>query len=100
MPRIEKLTLSKAARLSTPGRYSDGGGLYLQVTKRLTKSWIFRYQRQNIEHYMGLGPFCATSLKKARQAASSARALLAQACDPLQARLAAADQRKVTTANR
>jgi hypothetical protein len=35
---IEKLTALKVARLSKPGRYADGKGLYLQITKALVKS--------------------------------------------------------------
>jgi integrase len=89
MSGIEKLTASKLTRLSAPGRYGDGGGLYLQITKRLTKSWIFRYQRHGTEHYMGLGPLYAVNLKEARAAARSARAALARGGDPLQARAAA-----------
>jgi hypothetical protein len=27
------------------GRYGDGGGLFLQVSKWGTKAWIFRYER-------------------------------------------------------
>ena len=34
-------TAVKAAR--TPGRYGDGGGLWLQVGKGSSKSWLFRY---------------------------------------------------------
>ena len=89
MSGIEKLTTSKLARILKPGRYGDGGGLYLQVTKRLTKSWIFRYQRRGVEHYMGLGSLHTLDLKEARKAARSARAALAQGNDPLQARAAA-----------
>ncbi|MFU8789854.1 MAG: hypothetical protein ACNA7G_12555 [Methylobacter sp.] len=29
----------------TPGYFSDGGGLYLRVTKSLSKSWAFYYKR-------------------------------------------------------
>ncbi|MDR2260329.1 MAG: Arm DNA-binding domain-containing protein, partial [Azoarcus sp.] len=88
MRGIEKLSVPKLARLSMPGRYGDGGGLYLQITKRLTKSWIFRYQRHGVEHYMGLGPLGAVGLDEARAAAREARALLARGDDPLRARAA------------
>jgi hypothetical protein len=27
-----------------PGMYSDGGGLYLQVARGGSRSWIFRYR--------------------------------------------------------
>jgi hypothetical protein len=38
-----KLTALKVAREKRPGLYGDGGGLYLQVTARGSKSWIFRF---------------------------------------------------------
>jgi hypothetical protein len=49
-----------------PGRYSDGGGLYLQVSAGrsggITKSWLFRYMRGGTtSREMGLG---AASMRK------------------------------------
>ncbi len=38
-----KLTALKVAQAKRPGLYGDGGGLYLQVTKRGSKSWVFRF---------------------------------------------------------
>jgi hypothetical protein len=43
MPLIGKLNALKVAREKRPGLYGDGGGLYLQVGERGTKSWVFRY---------------------------------------------------------
>jgi len=43
MPVIGKLSALKVAREKRPGDYGDGGGLYLQVTKQGSKSWIFRF---------------------------------------------------------
>jgi hypothetical protein len=40
---IGKLSALKVAREKRPGDYGDGGGLYLQVTKQGSKSWIFRF---------------------------------------------------------
>ena len=56
-----KLTALAIARLKTPGRYSDGHGLYLQVSETGTKSWLFRYKKRDElgrdnNHWMGLGP--------------------------------------------
>jgi integrase len=70
-----------------PGRYGDGNGLYLQVTKRLTKSWIFRFERHGIEHCMGLGPLHIFNLAQARKFAQEAKVLLIQQIDTLQTRL-------------
>ena len=51
---IEKLTALKVRRACRPGRLSDGGGLYLQVTPAGVKSWVFRYASLGREHFMGL----------------------------------------------
>src|ERR1700761_4693669 len=41
MAMVGKLTALKVAREKEPGLYGDGGGLYLQITVRGSKSWIF-----------------------------------------------------------
>jgi integrase len=84
---IEKLSASKVARIKKSGKYGDGNGLYLFVTKNLVKSWVFRYQRNGNEHYMGLGPLYAVNIKEAREEARRARVCLAQNIDPLQERM-------------
>lgn len=43
MIMLSKLTALKVARQKQPDLCGDGGGLYLQVTDRGSKSWIFRY---------------------------------------------------------
>ncbi|MDR2261398.1 MAG: integrase arm-type DNA-binding domain-containing protein [Azoarcus sp.] len=84
MAGVEKLTALKVTRISKAGKHSDGKGLYLQVTRQLVKSWIFRYERDGIEHYMGMGPVHSVSLAEAREEARKARLLLQQGIDPLQ----------------
>jgi integrase len=86
MAGIEKLTVSKVTRITKPGRYGDGKGLYLQISKRLSKSWVFRYERDGVEHSIGLGPFHTVGLAEAREEARKARALLIRGFDPLQAK--------------
>lgn len=80
---IERLTALKVARLSKPGRYADGKGLYLQITKALVKSWIFRYERDGKERYMGLGATHTVGLAEAREQAREARVCLSGGKDPL-----------------
>jgi hypothetical protein len=44
MPRvIRRLAALTVSRLKSRGRFSDGGGLYLQSSAAGTKSWLFRY---------------------------------------------------------
>jgi integrase len=78
-----KLTPTQVMRLSKPGRYADGGKLYLQVSVRGVKSWIFRYTINGAEHYMGLGALHTVSLDQAREKARRARECLSEGNDPL-----------------
>jgi hypothetical protein len=93
---IEKLTSCQVVRISTPGKCGDGGGLYLQVTKTLVKSWVFRFSLDGLEHYMGLGSLDLVCLKEARKKAHRARAMLAKGIDPLRARRIQNTQDKVS----
>lgn len=85
---IEKLSAMKVKRLSKPGYYGDGGGLYLQVSTKGSKSWIFRYERQGHERQMGLGALHTVSLVDARELARQARLILATGLDPIEKRKA------------
>lgn len=76
----------QVARLKKPGRYGDGGGLWLQVSEAGTKSWLFRYMRHGRARQMGLGSFADVSLAQARTKASEARRLLRSGTDPIDAR--------------
>jgi hypothetical protein len=76
-----KLSAIAVARLKEPGRYADGGGLYLQVAVGGTKAWLFRFMRDGQARQMGLGPIRDVSLADARCKASEARKqLLACPC--------------------
>jgi integrase len=78
-------------KTSTPGMLSDGGNLYLQVTKgqngAIRRSWIFRYvmpgERQRD---LGLGGLDSTGLAQARKLAKQARELLVTGVDPIEHR--------------
>lgn len=87
--RLNALSATKVAALKEPGRFHDGGGLYLQVQQSpdgtITKSWLFRYQRER-ENWQGLGPLADVSLAKARQAASECREHLRNGRDPIRER--------------
>jgi len=81
-----RLTKLKVEKLKKPGRYGDGGGLALQISKWGTKAWLFRYERDGREHQMGLGPLMTISLAEARQRATNARKVLLDGLDPIAAR--------------
>jgi hypothetical protein len=79
---LNKLSTLGVANAKKPGLHSDGGGLYLSISRSGSKSWIFRYRRRDI----GLGSYPAISLSAARLAATEARELLARGGDPLETR--------------
>ncbi|MGX8011377.1 tyrosine-type recombinase/integrase [Mesorhizobium sp. ORM8.1] len=67
-----------------PGRHSDGGGLYLNVSAVGTKSWLFMWTPAGGKRReMGLGAYPAVSLAKARAKAGECRAAVAEGRDPI-----------------
>jgi hypothetical protein len=83
-----KLTARGIASATKRGRYGDGGGLFLQVSKWETKSWLFRYERAGRERQMGLGPLHTVTLAQAREMAKDARFCVLQGGDPISERKA------------
>ncbi|MDX2205755.1 MAG: integrase arm-type DNA-binding domain-containing protein [Hyphomicrobiaceae bacterium] len=81
-----KLTALKVSKLKAPGRYGDGGGLWLQVSQSGTKSWLFRFMIEGRARQMGLGAVHTVGLADARARAQAARALLLDGLDPIEAR--------------
>jgi integrase len=100
---LHKLSARSVAALNEPGRYADGGGLYLQVARtgrRTTKSWLFRYMLDGRARHMGLGSTATFSLAEARERARIARQQLVDRIDPIEARLQEReDRRKEHAAN-
>jgi integrase len=86
MPGINKLAATKVTRLTKPGRYGDGAGLWLQVAKAGTKSWIFQFTSNGRERQLGLGSLTTISLADARKKAKAARELVAGGIDPIAAK--------------
>lgn len=85
---FNRLTALAVTRTKMPGMYPDGGGLYLQVTKTGSKSWLFRFMLQGRARVMGLGPLHTVSLAEARAKAAEARKLRVAGIDPIEARKA------------
>lgn len=83
---FKKLTALDVQRKSKPGYHFDGAGLYLQVSKSLTKSWIFRFRLHGKVREMGLGSVNTFGLAEARERAAAQRKLLADGVDPIEAR--------------
>src|SRR5712672_766579 len=77
--RLKPLTVDKA---KIPGRYADGGGLYLVVKPGPRRSWVFLYRRGHKATELGLGSVNDVSLVDARGKAAELRGVLDQNGDP------------------
>lgn len=68
---------------NTPGRFSDGGGLYLLVKKSGAKSWVFICTTPNGKRReIGLGAVNTVTLEAARTKATALRAAVELGRDP------------------
>lgn len=83
---INILTTKGVEAARARGRYGDGDGLVLQISKWGTKSWVFRYRRGGRDRHMGLGPVHVLSLAEARERAGQCRKLLLDGLDPIEQR--------------
>ena len=77
------LSATIAKSLKDPGRYSDGGGLHLFISKLGSKSWVQRITIDGRRRDIGLGGFPSVSLALAREKAAENRAAVAGGRDPL-----------------
>jgi integrase len=64
------------ARLVKPGKYPDGGGLYLIVDSPTSRNWSYRYWFKGPERWHGLGSLKDISLAEARLLRDAARLLV------------------------
>lgn len=87
--QYKRLSVKQIEAASKPGMYPDGDGLYLQVSRQITKSWIFRFKYDGKDRYMGLGSVRHVPLKEARDAVLDARRLLREGVNPIDERKAA-----------
>jgi integrase len=86
--RVRILTSKQVEKETHPGYYFDGAGLYLQIAKGGSKSWILRYTLAGKAREMGLGSLVTFSLADARMRASEHRKLIADGTDPIEAKRA------------
>ncbi|MBU6444860.1 MAG: tyrosine-type recombinase/integrase [Alphaproteobacteria bacterium] len=83
---LNKLSAKKAENLCTPGRHSDGGGLFLAIDKWGRRRWVFMYVRRGRRVELGLGGGRDMPLAAARTEAATLRAALVSGQDPKQIR--------------
>ncbi|MFP5422351.1 MAG: tyrosine-type recombinase/integrase [Gammaproteobacteria bacterium] len=86
MGKLTDKTLQSLIKAGIPGKTNDGGGLYFQISKAGSKSWLYRYKRDGKTRDMGLGPYPTVTLSAARLLASDQRKVLSIGADPLAAR--------------
>jgi integrase len=67
-------------------RFSDAGGMYLQVSPGGSKRWFLKYRIAGVEKQMALGSYPAVSLSAARKARDQAKLTKAEGHDPVQVR--------------
>jgi integrase len=67
-------------------RFTDSGGMYLQVSPAGSKRWFLKYRIGGVEKQMALGRYPDVSLTAARKARDAAKLQKSQGNDPLQAR--------------
>ena len=79
---VEKLSPLAVSRMKEPGYYGDGAGLWLQVSKSASKSWISRFTFGGKQREMGLGPVHTVNIGEAREKAKECRVLLLAGQDP------------------
>lgn len=86
MGKLTDKTLQSLIKAGIPGKTNDGAGLYFQISKAGSTSWLFRYKRDGKVRDMGLGPYPTITLAAARLLAADQRKVLAGGSDPLAAR--------------
>lgn len=80
-----KLTTRKV-ETAKPGKYADGGNLYLIVSKTGARKWVLRFTWRGRAKEMGLGSAKVVPLADARERAAEARRKLAHGLNPIDER--------------
>lgn len=86
---LHKLNARFAETTKEPGRHGDGGGLYLSITPKGARRWVFLFRWRGKLTEMGLGSADVgglryKSLSAAREEAARQRALIAAGLNPLE----------------
>ena len=77
-----QLSVAKIRALTAPGRYGDGGTLFLYVAPGGSKSWVQRLTVNGRRRDIGLGAWPLVSLAQAREKAIDNRRLARSGGDP------------------
>ena len=63
-------------------KFADGGGLFLYISPKGTKSWRMAYRHLGKHKLLVIGPYPAISLKEARERREAAKKMLVDNIDP------------------
>ncbi|MGJ7039670.1 integrase [Shinella sp. BE166] len=85
MARLLNKLSALSVKNAAPGKYADGGGLWLHKADGGGK-WVFRFTIYGRRREMGLGSTNDVSLKDAREAADKWRGVAAKGLDPIKER--------------
>ena len=79
---MASLTAAKVRELTKPGRYGDGGGLYLSIAKGGSRSWVMRLRVDGKRTDKGLGGYPTVTLSAARKIADAYRVAVSEDRNP------------------
>ena len=80
---MANLSATRVKNLKDAGRYGDGAGLYLSISKAGTRSWVQRIQVNRRRRDLGLGRYPDVTLAAARDRARENRQRVADGNDPI-----------------
>jgi hypothetical protein len=85
---MKDLTAREVANLKEPGTERASRNPYVQMEAGaggINKSWLFRYMRDGVPHWHGLGSLDLVTLAEARDKALACRKMLLDGIDPIEA---------------
>ena len=102
--QVQPLSPGSVIKKTEPGRYADGGGLYLWIKPDGRKTWTFRW-RDKITGKLreaGLGSVTnqRVTLKMARQRADEYRDMVWRGLDPIEEKRKRIQEARAALANR
>lgn len=74
---------ARKVETAKPGKYSDGGNLYLIVAPAGSRKWVLRFTWRGRPKEMGLGSASNVPLSDARERAAQARKLITKGLNPI-----------------
>lgn len=77
---------ARKVQTAKPGKYSDGGNLYLIVSPTGARKWVLRFTWRGKAKEMGLGSATTVDLADARDRATAARRKVAHGVNPIEDR--------------